>query len=185
MYETQGIRLSDYAESMLKLSLEEFKSTYTKPFLLVEKAEDRFVEDIDTVSPADAPGSCKTNPSLSKPVKIDEQCVYYIEKPDGSLLTRMISVGRQSNNDIVIPSNAISKFHAFFKYDPAHMTYSITDAGSKNGTSLGKQELKPYQPEPIRSKQTLVFGKSIRAIFLLPEDFHWYVNIQKKIYQTP
>ncbi len=185
MYETQGIRLSEFSRSNSKLSLDEFKSTYTKPFLLVEKAADGNAENIDTVSPADDAVLTKTTFAEANPINADEQYVFQIDKPGGTQFSRMVNVGRTRNNDIMINHSSISKFHAFFKYDSAFNTYAITDAGSKNGTSMSAKELKPYKSEPIQSRQVIIFGKSIRAIFLLPEDFYRYLGVQRKIYHIP
>lgn len=51
----------------------------------------------------------------------------------------MITVGRTSNNDIVLRDVTISKFHAFFRITAEGI--ELADAGSRNGTWVGRQKL--------------------------------------------
>lgn len=53
----------------------------------------------------------------------------------------MITVGRTSNNDLVIPDINISRFHAFFRSHPDRV--ELADAGSANGTSVNGKVLPP------------------------------------------
>ena len=70
----------------------------------------------------------------------------------------MITVGRDKNNDIVVPDALVSKFHAFFRQlDDGE--WGLADAGSANGTRLGDAELPPKgQPERVRSGDKIIFG---------------------------
>jgi len=66
--------------------------------------------------------------------------VYPILSTGRSPYPRMITVGRTRNNDIVLPDESVSKFHAFFREpDEAAATTEppamlLQDAGSRNGT---------------------------------------------------
>ena len=52
-----------------------------------------------------------------------------------SSLTQLVTVGRTSNNDLVIPDISVSRFHAFFK-QPTDGGFRLHDAGSTNGTTV-------------------------------------------------
>jgi FHA domain len=68
---------------------------------------------------------------------------------------KMITVGRTSNNDLVIRDVTVSKFHAFFRSGGAGM--EIGDAGSRNGTWVGRQKLPPKGPT-----SAVPFGADVR-----------------------
>lgn len=53
----------------------------------------------------------------------------------------MITFGRTDNNDIVLPDEQISKFHAFFRLVDDGV--QLFDAGSRNGTFVGGHRLQP------------------------------------------
>jgi hypothetical protein len=72
-----------------------------------------------------------------------------------------ISVGRAPNRDIVLRHGSVSKFHAWFTSDAAG-AFSLTDSGSKNGTRLNGEPLKPRESRPIQSGDEITFG-SVRA----------------------
>jgi hypothetical protein len=57
--------------------------------------------------------------------------VQWLEQTEGHLLT----VGRGSNADVVIPDMSVSRFHAFIKRG-ANGAFEILDAGSTNGTTV-------------------------------------------------
>jgi len=68
--------------------------------------------------------------------------VYPIQSTGRSPYPSMITVGRTRNNDIILPDESVSKFHAFFR-DATDIpaggppTLVLQDAGSRNGTLLG------------------------------------------------
>jgi hypothetical protein len=51
----------------------------------------------------------------------------------------MITVGRTDNNDLVVPDEQVSKFHAFFRVIGAKV--ELSDAGSRNGTFVNARKL--------------------------------------------
>jgi hypothetical protein len=70
----------------------------------------------------------------------------------------MITVGRTANNDLVVADVSVSKFHAYFKL--TERTLELIDAGSKNGSWVGGQELTPRgDPVPVRLGDRLRFGR--------------------------
>lgn len=86
----------------------------------------------------------------------------------------MVTIGRASNNDIVIRAPDVSKFHAYLRQDGDRWT--ITDAGSRFGTTLGEAtKLGKDQSAPLTSGTRLSLG-TVKATFLSPEDFVRYLK---------
>ena len=77
--------------------------------------------------------------------------------------SQMMTVGRTSNNDIVIVDLQVSKFHAFFRESPEGLW--LADAGSKNGTFVDGAALPPKgKPVLVPLKSQIGFGKLIFTV---------------------
>ena len=69
----------------------------------------------------------------------------------------MITIGRTDNNDLVIPDEQVSKFHAFFRLVGDRV--ELSDAGSRNGTFVGAVRLEPRGASvPVRPSDRFAFG---------------------------
>jgi hypothetical protein len=90
--------------------------------------------------------------------------VYPIQSTGRSPYPSMITVGRTRNNDIILPDESVSKFHAFFR-DAADATPGqpaplvLQDAGSRNGTLLDGQ---PVPTAKVGSPVTVCAGALVR-----------------------
>ncbi len=92
-------------------------------------------------------------------------------------LTGFIAVGRNEGNDVVIPDQSISLFHALFrKTHDDHML--LRDAGSTNGTFVNDKPV-PVQlqgdPVPVDSGAQVRFG-SLKFTFLRVTEFRKLVR---------
>lgn len=59
-----------------------------------------------------------------------------------------LTVGRDSHNDLQLPSNAVSASHAEIKKEPNG--YSIIDLGSKNGVCVDEIKIVPFHKTELR-----------------------------------
>ena len=74
-----------------------------------------------------------------------------------STFPSMITVGRTDNNDLVIPDEQVSKFHAFFRIVGERV--ELTDAGSRNGTFIGSRRLEARGASgPLNLRDRFAFG---------------------------
>ncbi len=73
-----------------------------------------------------------------------------------STFPSMISIGRTSNNDVVIEDVQVSKFHALFRVRGAAL--ELEDAGSVNGTRVNEDALQKGVPRLVKSGDTISFG---------------------------
>lgn len=82
--------------------------------------------------------------------------VFPIVKRPGTAFDH-ISIGRTASMDVVLPLLQVSKFHAYFTRDAAG-SYTLADAGSKNGTWIGTRRLPVRTPEPVRDGDRIRLG---------------------------
>ena len=81
-----------------------------------------------------------------------------------------ISVGRHLANDIVIPDLSVSKVHAYFRPVGNDGHLELSDAGSRNGTWVGKRQLLPKTPAlAVKPGAVIRFGR-VEFVVLAPAD---------------
>lgn len=86
-----------------------------------------------------------------------------------------ITVGRASNNDVVLDGPTISRFHAYFHQDERTGTWQLVDAGSSNGTWVEAKKLEAESPENLATKTVVRFGH-VRLSFFEPNAFMNYLE---------
>lgn len=74
--------------------------------------------------------------------------VHPLRKASANAFGMMITVGRTPNNDVVMPYEAVSKFHAYFSQGPDG-AWTLTDAKSMNGTYVLGKRLAPDTKERL------------------------------------
>lgn len=86
-----------------------------------------------------------------------EPLAVVVEKTKDNAFQRRVTVGRTSNNDIVLDDNSVSRFHAWLEHDE-RQGWVVVDAGSRNGTWVGARKLGPRAPAPLTSGVKLRVG---------------------------
>ncbi len=82
--------------------------------------------------------------------------VYPLAKKPGAPFADMITIGRTSNNDVVLKDVTVSRFHAYFR--SRDNIWFVCDAGSKNGTTLRGDRLVSRREEAIESGDLVRIG---------------------------
>lgn len=110
--------------------------------------------------------------------------LFRIEKTPRNPWQSKITIGRASNNDLIIRHPSISKLHAYFQHDAAAPASrpKLVDAGSANGTVVNGRPAPPDEPVDAASGSLLQLGdvecelldagqlhETIRALFPTPE----------------
>ena len=72
---------------------------------------------------------------------------------------------------------AVLKLHGFFKQGQEGFT--VTDSGSKFGTTIDGAPLRPNYPVRIESGQNLVFGHSVVGTFFSPKGLYEHIKSLK------
>lgn len=115
---------------------------------------------LGNTSPGDGFWTVAHNPEVTgRDGVTSESYVVWIRKRTGGVFSKLIGVGRTRNNDIVLPFEDISKYHAYFSPDDDGDALSVADAGSKNGTFLNGVRLDAKKSAAIRSGDAIAFGK--------------------------
>lgn len=89
-----------------------------------------------------------------------------------SAFQKRISVGRATNQDIVLRDGSVSKSHAWFEVDENGM-FHVADSGSTNGTKLEGKALEPRATVLVEHGQLITFG-TVEALMCSAEDI-WRV----------
>lgn len=89
--------------------------------------------------------------------------VYPLVKKPGAPFADMITVGRTSNNDVVLRDITVSRFHAFFRC--RNHDWFVCDAGSKNGTFLRDTQLKARQENALTPGDEIRLGDIATAFY--------------------
>ena len=92
--------------------------------------------------------------------------IYPLAKKPGASFADRITIGRTSNNDIVIVDASISRLHAYVRRDGA--SWVVADGGSKNGSWLRGAVLEPRRERPLDSRAVLRLGDVDLTFYLAP-----------------
>ena len=94
--------------------------------------------------------------------------VLRVAKRADAAFAERIGIGRAPNADVRIPIAQVSKYHAFFAHGLE--SWTLTDAGSSNGTFVADVELEARVPHPVADGVEVAFG-ACRLRFYTPEGF--------------
>jgi hypothetical protein len=95
--------------------------------------------------------------------------VFPLAKKPGAAFQDRITIGRTSNNDIVINDTSISRLHAYVRR--ASTGWLVADAGSKNGSKLLGVALEARREQPLPSRARLELG-DVDLTFYLAADLY-------------
>lgn len=96
-----------------------------------------------------------------------EAVVFPVRKTRENAFPRGVTLGRTRNNDVVLEDTSVSRFHGWIAHGPDG-AWQLTDAGSRNGTSLDDVALQAKKAVPLHDGARLLVG-SVKLTFLLPD----------------
>ena len=166
------------------LEKEAFLSKIKSPFLVVElDAKDRSKDS--RFKTLDNPGE-KERPTSQvyrkqRPREVREFLAIPLVKTDRNTFHNMITLGRASNNDVVIPHASVSKLHAIFRVDPKTHKVSVSDAGSSFGTTLKGKKLEKGVSVDLESGDSMRLADSVQTTLLATEDFYEYLHLYMRM----
>jgi pSer/pThr/pTyr-binding forkhead associated (FHA) protein len=137
---------------------------YPFPFLLLKLDEPKQMQSADSSPGSDWSGSTQITVNMAKTgsfaVLRHNASLYRIypvisRDPTDEQVT--VTLGRLVSNDIVIAEASISKVHASFNLEPG-VDATITDLGSRNGTTVNGRRVQPHTPLAISFGDPIVVG---------------------------
>ena len=95
--------------------------------------------------------------------------IYPLVKKPGASFADRITIGRTSNNDIVVADASISRLHAYVRRDGKN--WVVADGGSKNGSWLKGVPLEARRERPLETRGVLRLG-DVDLTFYLAADLY-------------
>jgi hypothetical protein len=147
----------DYWQAAKTMKQDRFAATYPFLFLLGTNVLTRPARGSQTTLPVLPDFETLTRRPSLLPKAHESMVQVFAVKKIHSTFTDMITLGRSSNNDIVVSDTQVSKFHAYFRALSGEM--HLFDGGSANGTFVGRMRLEPKgDGVPVRPGDLLRFG---------------------------
>ena len=149
-------------------SLEDFASKYPHPFLVLE----------GEIQGADDEGHTTSKGCIVNVIerKVDKQIHPVVERPDSSPFA-FLSIGRSSQNHIVIRHNLVSKVHLII--DMEGDDFVIRDAGSRNGSTLNNEPLLVKVRKKLQDGDTITLADRIIVRFFSPTSAYRWLESQR------
>ncbi len=125
-----GLSIKGFLGDAQSLSPADFEELHGGAFLLLSAAgltppESTYSTRVELDSSAPDPSEMTAGLRL---------LVFPVRRTERSI-THLITVGRMTNNDVVVPDISVSRFHAFVKQGD-NGVFQIQDGGSTNGTTV-------------------------------------------------
>ncbi|MCA8920731.1 MAG: FHA domain-containing protein [Planctomycetes bacterium] len=158
--------LREFVEDNAQLDRAAFEAAHTTPYLIVRfpRPEARS-EDSSFLTRALSLEEIKTGSR-----RFEAWVVPVAKRQDSNAFATMITLGRAGNNDVVLQHASVSKFHAYLRHMGSNWT--VSDAGSRNGTLLDDRKLPPERSFPLHSGAKIVLSEAVNLEFLLPEQLY-------------
>lgn len=150
-----AVPIEAFYEDAEKLSAEAFEARHGKGFLMV------------TAAGLDGPKSSSGTELLLQAdddpgaLTADLAVVVYPLRQREGPAGHLVTIGRETRHDVVIPGPSVSRFHAFAKLGPdGH--FVLQDMGSTNGTSVNAVSVPARgagPPRTLKPGDTVKFGQ--------------------------
>jgi len=163
-------RLDSFVTDAKSLSWEDFRRKHDY-FVLVIVPTDDGDDQVFTTSRHARPGS----PSSRPPLNANYRVGLMTKRDGGNPFQCFITVGRATNNDIVVPNIEISKVHAFFERNESGR-WTIRDNKSTNGTYVNGVRVPDDERTQIKSTDIIKIGPGVSSVFFDPGDFYQFLK---------
>lgn len=165
------VTFNEFARDHAGQSKEEFLDEVREPHLVIP--------NLTSVGSPDEPTTFATmrfTPRAeTKSTARDTTMIIPVRKRrDSNAFAMMITLGRAPNNDLVIPDQRVSKFHAYFR--KLGQQWMINDANSMNGTWVDGQPIPSDRSAALKSGATIRLAETLEMIFLEPGELFTRLN---------
>lgn len=167
------VTFAEFARDHAGQSRDDFLEEVREPYLVIP--------NLNAAAAPDEPTSFATmrfTPSAgTKSSTKDSTMVIPVRKRrDSNAFAMMITLGRAPNNDLVIPDQRVSKFHAYFR--KLGQQWMINDANSMNGTWVDGQPIPSDRSAALKSGSKIRLAETLELVFLEPAEL--FARLQAK-----
>jgi len=127
----------------------------------------RMTDPIPTPGSSSSPTVQGDETSREQLAMTPSSSVFFLEKSSRNPFGSMITVGRATNNDVVLPFRTVSKMHAYFM-SVSGPTWRLTDQHSANGTFVDGLRVPDGQAVTLENAGHLGFGNEVQCRFFTP-----------------
>ena len=153
-----------YVNAVRQNKRDAFMELYPFPFLLLKLDEPKQMQTPVSSPGSDWSGSTQITVNMAKTSSFavlrhnaSLYRVYPLVSREPQSDQQAVTLGRLASNDIVIAEASVSKAHASFALEPGSDA-TITDLGSRNGTTVNGKRIPPHTPWPISFGDPIVVG---------------------------
>ena len=86
------------------------------------------------------------------------------------LENRQITIGRNTDNDIVLNDPLVSRYHSVIQTDKIG-NLKIIDLGSTNGVLVNESKLEPGNPRSLQNRDVIYIGSSVFNLQVRGDDY--------------
>ncbi len=134
---------------------ESFKNRYPHPFLVVV-----FVPPKESEEEEHHTRKARLSDYIPRKGRLSGMKAVPLVKTSRNVFSSKITVGRATNNDVIIRAQMISKAHATFILDDGDRI-KLMDMGSANGTMVNGRRLMKREMVPVASGDTVTFWRFV------------------------
>lgn len=174
------LRIDEFRERFGNLPRSRFLERFSAPFLVIEMRGRKKTDGMSAWARTTT-SKLPTLPAVRLSSAVIDTYVAPVEKSDRNDFKDVVSLGRDRDNDIVLPNPSVSKYHAVIRRDAESGAISVGDVGSLNGTTIGGHRLGEGDAAPLESGAVIVFGKSVQATFFEPDAFYDYLRLLQRL----
>jgi hypothetical protein len=136
--------VTDIVKIALAVGRDEFVSMYSMPLLAGSNAitqSERLTLSASEISLDWSDRTFRLPQNETPTGEMDPNLAIFPVKKVQPIFPNMVTVGRNTNNDIVLADASISKLHAFFEPGEAPNSFVLKDAASTNGTFVDERRV--------------------------------------------
>jgi hypothetical protein len=159
------VTLEDLRRTVERLGPEAFCARHPHPFLVRLDERGGRDEPVAWAFPRPPKGSAPVAPL---PPAGPMASAHELVKQSGRGGRDTITLGRATDNDVVVAEKSISKSHAAFRLG-ASRAWHVLDTESRNGTKVNGHKLPPQKPHPVHSGDVILLG-DVALLYLWPDD---------------
>jgi hypothetical protein len=151
----EALSMESLAGELKRRGEDSFKNRYPHPFLVVV-----FVPPEEDEEEEHRTRKANLSDYIPRGGRLAGMKAIPLVKTSRNVFSSKITVGRATNNDVIIRAQMVSKAHATFVLDDGDRI-KLMDMGSANGTMVNGKKLKKRDMTAISSGDTITFWRYV------------------------